>query len=472
MTLMGRLFLLTLFLTGSVAMAAPRTNVLLIVVDDLNTHLGCYGNPTVQSPNLDRLAARGVRFDRAYCQYALCNPSRVSLLSGRRPEAGGVYDLKVKPREAFPAAVLLPQVFHQNGFFCAGAGKVYHARSHQDALSWDIYSDGDGEDDGENAALKDRYKAGNGTPKPWVLESDGSRTRDGLNVRTIAKHLAECADRGTPFFLAAGLHKPHLPGTAPRRFYDLYPASSLPAFEEPAMEKVPPIALQTELSGFAAPESRASAVSGYYACISFTDENVGLLLEVLDQRNLWATTLVVLVSDNGFHLGDHQGLWSKLTTFENGTRVPLLMAGAGIPKGRVVRQPVELLDVYPTIVELAGLPVPEGLEGKSLVPAILGREENREARAFSMIYHYDPAADADVLGRSVRTEGFRYTEWSDTSRELYVATEGEYANRAGEPSVSGLEEEGARHLRAHIQPKPGNPNRPRALERGGRPGKE
>ena len=472
------LLLLSLFLAVFRAEAAPRTSVLLIVVDDLNTHLGCYGNPTVKTPNIDRLAARGVLFDRAYCQYALCNPSRVSLLSGRRPETGGVYNLEMKGRDAFPEAVMLPQLFRRNGHFCAGAGKVHHAPSHRDEPSWDVYEDPPSADPGEIAALKDRYQAGDGTPKPWVLESDGTETRDGHNVRRIAAHLRECAETGKPFFLAAGLHKPHLPWTAPRRFYDLYPASNIPDPVEPALENVPGIALQTELSGFASPKSRAQAVAGYYACISFMDSNVGLLLDTLDERNLWASTVVVLVSDNGFHLGDHGGLWSKLTTFENATRVPLLMAGAGIPTGRVVPHPVELVDIYPTLAELAGLEAPPGLEGKSLVPAIRAQKADSEARAYSLIYHYDPVTNTDVLGRSVRTLGFRYTEWSNPAqdRELYLGNDAasELCNRAGDPSVPAQGREGSRLLGERQMPKPGSAARPRALvsagKRGSRPG--
>jgi iduronate 2-sulfatase len=466
--------LLSLFLFSSYALGAPRTNVLFLIVDDLNTHLGCYGNPTVKSPHIDRLAAKGVRFDQAYCQYALCHPSRVSLLSGKRPETSGVYDLATKARDIFPQAIMLPELFRENGYFCAGAGKVHHGENHKDDRSWDFYSDQPGKDAGETAAIHERYRGGNGTPKPCILESDGSQTRDGLNVRKIAAFIEDCAERNQPFFLAAGFHKPHLPWTAPKRFYDLYPADSIPVPAEPPMQNVPEVALQTELSGFAAPTSSTEAVRGYYACISFTDSNLGLLLETLDRRNLWANTLVVLVSDNGFHLGDHNGLWSKLTTFENGTRVPLLMAGAGLPEGKVVQHPVELVDIYPTLAELAGLAAPAGLEGKSLVPALRSQTVDPDARAYSMIYHYDPATRSDILGRSVRTREFRYTEWSNSrqDRELYLpgGPAGEFRNLAGQALLQ--QEQGAKYLSEHVFPKPGVANRPRALLPSGKSGKE
>jgi uncharacterized sulfatase len=451
-----------------------KPNVLFVVADDMNTELGCYGNRVVKSPNIDRLAARGVRFDRAYCQYSLCNPSRTSFLSGRRPETSGVYVLKTKAREAMPDAVMLPQLFRQNGYFCAGAGKVHHNASHRDPDSWDFYEDGKGDDAGEKAAIEARYGGGDGTPRAYPLDSDGASTRDGLNARTINAYLEEYARSGKPFFLAAGFHKPHLPWTAPRRFFDLYPGGSIPEHPSPEMRGVPEVALQTELSGFAQPESRAAAVTGYYACISFTDENLGMLLDTLDRTKLWENTIVVFVSDNGWHLGDHGGLWSKLTLFENGTRVPLIFAGAGVPRGKVATQPVELLDIYPTLVELAGLKAPPGLEGKSLVPVMKSDRPAPGAHAFSMIYHYDVATGTDILGRSVKTGAYRYNEWSNNrhDRELYLSSEspGDYDNVADQTETRAQQREGEQLLRELKQPKSGAAERPRALLKDGKPG--
>jgi uncharacterized sulfatase len=474
---LGALFALPLALVSAAPAAADpprRPNVLFVVVDDMNTELGCYGNRLVKSPNIDRLAARGVRFDRAYCQYSLCNPSRVSFLSGRRPETSGVYVLSTKERTAMPDAVMLPQLFRQHGYFCAGAGKVHHNASHRDPESWDFYEDGDGDDAGEKAAIKARYSGGDGTPRPSPLESDGSRTRDGLNARTINAYLEEYARSGKPFFLAAGFHKPHLPWTAPQRFFDLYPAGSIPEPGAPPMHNVPAVALQTELSGFAAPDSRTAAMAAYYACISFSDANLGLLLDTLDRTNLWENTVVVFLSDNGWHLGDHGGLWSKLTLFEEGTRVPLIFAGAGVPRGKVVTQPVELLDIYPTLAELAGLPAPPGLEGKSLVAAMKSDQPAPGAHAFSMIYHYDVATGTDILGRSVRTQTFRYNEWSNSQRdrELYLAgkSPADYDNVADQTGTAAQQREGEKLLLGHEQPKPGPAERPRALLRDAKKG--
>jgi iduronate 2-sulfatase len=446
------------------AVPAPK-NVLFVVVDDLNTVLGCYGDRVVKSPNIDRLAARGVRFDAAHVQYPLCNPSRVSFLTGRRPETTGVYVLNTAAHTALPKAIQLPQFFRQHGYFAAGAGKIAHSIRMNDADSWDSYEDGAGDDDGEKAAIKARYGGGDGRPRSHVLEGDGSKTRDGLNARTIQRLVAEKAGSRTPFFLALGLHKPHLPWTAPRRFFDLYPDGVVKAPADPAMEDIPAIALQTELSGFEQPESRAGAMRGYYACVSFIDAQLGLVLDELDRRDLWKSTLVVFFSDHGFHLGDHGGLWAKLSAFGTATRVPLLLAGPGVPAGRSVASPVELIDLYPTLAELAGYAPPAGLEGKSLVPLFAGSAPARHA--YSLVYHYDAAAQRDVTGRTVISRQWRYTEWDGGSagRELYWHADDpdEYRNRAADPALAGARREAEALLRNLPSPKPGPANRPRAL---------
>lgn len=467
---MHRLVSLTALLLiplGTVYAAEHRPNILFIVVDDLNTELGCYGNRVQNSPNLDRLAARGVRFEHAYCQYALCAPSRASFLSGRRPETTGIYAAKLAPRKAMPDAIMLPQLFRENGYFCLGAGKVYHTAGHSDPKSWDFYQDGDGEDAQEKAAITSRYGGEDRVPRWYVLDSDGSKTRDGLNVRLIASQLADHAKSGKPFFLAMGFHKPHLPWTAPKRFFDLYPPATLPLPKSPAMNKVPEIALQTELSRSDQPESRAGAVAAYYACISFMDDNLGLLLDALDRHHLWDNTVVVLLGDNGYHLGDHGGLWCKHTAFENATHVPLIFAGAGVPSGKVVTRPVELLDVYPTLADLAGVKAPPGLEGRSLAPVMKSDAAASDAHAFSMIYHYDAATDTDVVGRSVRTASYRYTEWANAGhdRELYLADNEpyEYDNQIDAPAAQVKLADGEQRLRELKMPKPGPVTRSRAL---------
>ena len=450
---------------------AARPNVLLVVVDDLNLTLGAYGSRTVKSPNIDRLAARGARFDSAHAQYTLCNPSRVSFLSGRRPETSGVYILGTPARTALPDAVMLPQLFRRNGYFTAGAGKVFHSAKVNDAASWDFYEDDATQDEGEKAAIAARYGRGggdgDGRPAWQVLEGDGSRTRDGINSTTIRRLIAEKSAAKTPFFLALGFHKPHLPWTAPKRFFDLYPDSGIAPPAEPTMRDIPTIALQTELSGFAQPESRAGAIRAYHACISFIDHQLGLVLDELDQRDLTKNTLIVFFSDHGFHLGDHGGLWAKLSAFRASTRVPLLMAGPGIPAGVAISSPVELLDIFPTLAELAGLPAPGGLEGRSLRATLNGAEA--AGRAYSLVFHYDAAANRDVAGRTVIGPGWRYTEWDEgrAGRELYwhANDPDEYRNVAGDRDRAELVREAGTALARLPRAKEGPANRPRALDR-------
>lgn len=456
---------------AAVPAEARPPNVLFIVVDDLNTDLGCYGSTEVRSPNIDRLAARGVRFADAHCQYPLCNPSRVSFLSGRRPETSGVYVLNTAARTALPDAVLLPQFFRQHGYYTAGAGKVFHNPRTNDALSWDRYEDGEGEDLQEQAAISARYGGGDGRPSWQVLDGDGTKTRDGINAATIRTLIGQRSATRRPFFLAAGFHKPHLPWTAPKRFFDLYPVEGVALSAEPAPRDIPAIALQTELSGFEQPASRSQAIRGYYACISFTDSLIGQLLDELDRLALWGSTLVVLVGDNGFHLGDHGGLWAKLTAFGGSTRVPLILAGAGVPAGRSVTTPVELLDVYPTLVDYAGFESPPGLEGRSLRSLIEGRDDGQTRLARTLVFHYDIAGHRDVAGRTLISPEWRYTEWAEghAAREFYLTAEDprEYRNRAADPTQAQRLSNAAALLRTLPGPKPGPANRPRALSPAG-----
>ena len=458
--------------------AAPATtpahrppNVLLIVADDLNTDLACYGQTQVRTPHLDRLAARGVRFDRAYCQYPLCNPSRASFLSGRRPETLGIYILQTAARTAAPQAVFLPELFRRHGYYTEGAGKIFHNPATNDAASWDRYEDKESGDPQELAAIKNRYQGGRGEPTWEALASDGALTRDGRNSRTIAQRLAERGRSGQPFFLAVGLHKPHLPWTAPKRFFDLYDPARLAPPPEPAMQQIPPLALQTELAGFGQPSSRAGAIAAYFACVSFMDDNVGRVLQALDEAHLADHTIVAFLGDNGFHLGDHGGLWAKHTAFDRATRVPLILAGPGIDRGRVVTTAVELLDLFPTLAALAGLPPPPGLEGRDLSPALhAGGPGLAERPVTSIVFHFDVAQRRDIPGRTVLFGDWRYTEWSTAAqsplRELYSLGRdpGEYTNLAADPAAAAAAAQGARLLQALPAFKPGPANRPRALE--------
>jgi iduronate 2-sulfatase len=419
--------------TVNSARPAKRLNVLLIVVDDLNTDLGCYGATAVHSPNIDRLAKRGVRFERAYCQYALCAPSRSSFLSGLRPQSTGIFDLQTLLRPKLPEVVFLPQLFREHGYFTAGMGKVFHNERQSDReKSWDFYQDKMGADEQEAAAVKERYSHPEGQRPftPWTqLAGPEEHTRDGATSRRIAQHVAQCARDGQPFFVAAGFHKPHLPWTAPTRYFDLYRNRQIVEPHDPQVRGIPAIALMTELSGNP-PPPRAEAIATYYACISFMDAQVGALLDALDREQLWDETVVALLSDHGYHLGDHQGLWAKLTVFDRGCRVPLVIAAPGHAQGASSPRTVELIDVYPTLAELCGLTPPSKLEGHSLVPLLARPDAPWDRPAHSLVHHQG------LIGRTVCNERWRYTEWDDgKSHELYDhhTDPGEYHNLADEP---------------------------------------
>jgi uncharacterized sulfatase len=421
--------------SGTAEGRAPRLNVLFIVVDDLNTDLGCYGHGVVKSPNIDRLAARGVRFDRSYCQYAVCAPSRWSFLSGLRAETTGIYDFQTLLRQRIPEVVFLPQLFRQSGYFAAARGKVFHDERQSDSeRSWDSYKDRMGEDAQEAAAVQDRYRYRE-EERPWgrtVLDGPEEKTRDGIAARAIASLITEKSGEGTPFFLAAGFHKPHLPWTAPAKYFDLYPSDRIPLPPEPPLKDVPPIALMTELAGNPGPRSRAEAIAAYYGCISFVDAQVGVLLDALDRLRLWDNTVVLLLGDNGYHLGDHGGLWSKLTNFEQAARIPLLIAAPGQARGKSCARTVELLDLYPTLAELCGLQAPARIEGRSLAPLLRNVDAPWERPAHTMVHH------RGVVGKSIRNDRWRYTEWEGGKQgaELYDHDHDptEVLNLAGDPA--------------------------------------
>lgn len=458
--------LIVSFIFQNVLQAAPKKNVLFIIVDDLNTMLGCYGDPNVKSPNIDRLAARGVRFDRNYCQYPLCGPSRASFMSGKRPENLGIYNLTTPLRSVMPDGLFLPEYFRKNGYFTAGAGKVYHNVKMNDAQSWDFYQDGPSQDPQDIAALKNRAEGADGRPAWQMLDGDGSLTRDGMNGKTISNYIATKSLEQKPFFLAVGFHKPHLPWTAPKRFFDLYDTTRLKIASEAKMVNIPAIALQTELSGFEQPSSRLAAMKAYLACISSTDYQIGLLLDQLDQHHLWENTIVVLIADNGFHLGDHEGLWAKLSAFENATRVPMIFAGANILKGKVVTAPVELIDVYPTLLELCQFDKKTDLDGVSLAKTLTSTAKSTKKYAKTMVYHFDTATRKDVVSQTVIAQKWRYTTWNkgEHGKEIYKREKGgEYVNKINEPNMKAFAKIGDDIIRKYPTIKIGKANRPRAL---------
>ncbi len=415
------------------ALAAAPPNVLFLVVDDLHASLGSYGESTVKTPNLDRLLARGVRFDRAYCQFPLCNPSRTSFLSGLRPETSGAIQQEARLRESKPDVVFLPGWFKQHGYFAAGAGKVFHKN---DEASWDAFEESKPRNAQEVAAMdsrSSRRKNGEAGAEWMPLDCRDEETGDGMVAKYVADFMSEGVKQGKPFFIAAGFRKPHLPWTAPKSYFAMYPPKTETWPTEPEMKQVPRIALQTDISGAPAPSSRGEAVAAYHACVSFMDAQVGVLMARMDELKLWDSTIVVFLSDHGYHLGDHGGLWAKLTTFERCSRVPFAIVLPHAAQTGACRAIVESIDLYPTLCEACGLERPPGIEGRSLMPLLKDVNAPWDHPAYTVTVH------EGVIGRSIRADRWRYTEWNDGAQgiELYdQLNDGEnYRNLAGDPGM-------------------------------------
>jgi uncharacterized sulfatase len=431
----------------------PRRNVLLIVTDDMNNDLACYGNPTVQSPHIDRLAQRGMRFDRAYCQVTVCNPSRVSLLSGLRPDKTRVYTLIEPTRSHLGDWVMLPEYFRHQGYFTAQIGKIYHTDDgYEDPRSWDVEIREFGKRPEPAEIIKtDEPDGPGGHTNDWSwLKTPDAQTPDGIVARKAVEIMAEAVRSGEPFFVGAGFRRPHAPFAAPKKYFDLYPPESIPLPPTPPegyYESLPPAAIN-----YPAPDTpltrkqQQELIAAYYACNSFVDAQVGVLLEAVDRLKLWDNTVIVFVSDHGYHLGDHGGFWHKLSLFEESARVPLLVYAPGMKAaGTATPRLVELIDLYPTLVGLAGLPEREGLDGVDFSDVLNDPTHPTKEAAFTIVSRSDrPTADhakhAAFLGRSVRTDRWRYTQWDDGRRgeELYdhQADPREWVNLAARPDLA------------------------------------
>jgi uncharacterized sulfatase len=434
-------------IAGSAGAQTPgRPNVLLIMADDLNDDMGVYGHPQVKTPNLDRLAARGVRFDRAYNQFPLCSPSRASLLTGLRPDTTRIYDLVTDFRTTIPDVVTLPQLFQRNGYLSARVGKIYHYGNPgqigtpglDDPASWNHTVNPRGIDkDEEPKLINFTPKRGLGStlayyesPAPDEEHTDGKVATE--TIALLEKH------KDRPFFLAAGFYRPHCPFIAPKKYFDLYPLDRIrdPGGARPGEKDVPAPAWFTNPPHWDVDErSRRETIRAYYASISFLDANVGRLLDALDRLKLTGRTIVVFVSDHGYHLGD-RGQWMKQTLFERSARTPLIVAGPGVASGRPTSRVVELLDLYPTLASLASLKLAAPVHGRSLTPLLKDPAAPWDHPALTQVRR--GAAAGSFMGYSIRTEKWRYTEWDGGSRgvELYdeVADPDELRNLAASPA--------------------------------------
>jgi uncharacterized sulfatase len=472
-----------LLCAAGAACAAPapaqRLNVLLLVSDDCRAVQGCYGEPTV-TPNIDRLASRGLRFDRAYCQYPLCNPSRTSFLTGLRPDTSGVTNNGVQFRTNVPDAVTLPQLFKNHGYFVARVGKLYHygvpkqigTDGLDDPVSWEKVVNPRGRDcDDEDkiysiiAGQKATTAVGTGNygaTLSW-LAADGQdeEQTDGKIAAEACRLLRE--HRAGPFFLAVGFFRPHTPYVSPKKYFGLYPPADLAlAAIPPGDREGKPVASLTVFpANYGMDEELQRTVKqAYYASVSFMDAQFGIVLDELNRLGLADKTVVVFISDHGYHLGEH-GQWQKMTVFEEAARVPLIIAAPGMKAvGKSTARLAELVDVYPTIADLCGLPAPATLEGTSLRPLLNDPNRAWKTGAFTQVNHNRAGGRDDQkiqkkvraktgggtsTGRSIRTERYRYTEWADgrDGAELYDhdADPHEWRNRADDPKFAATRTE-------------------------------
>jgi uncharacterized sulfatase len=451
--LLFALFLLVASISRAQA-AKPKYNVLFIAVDDMNCDLGCYGDAIVHSPKIDRLATRGVRFDRAYCQYTLCSPSRSSLLTGLRPDTTRVFDLQYHFRQGLPDVVTLPQMFMHGGYYVARVGKMYHygnpgdigTNGLDDKVSWQERYNPAGRDHTalETDVMNYTPKRGLGAAMAYLADKDGDDLQhtDG-KVATQAIELLE-KHKDKPFFIAAGFYKPHCPWITPKKYFDLYSMEQivLPKISDktPSLYPEPALASTNPWPYFGVtPDQARECKRAYFAAISFVDAQVGRLLDAVDRLGLADNTIIVFWSDHGYHLGEH-GLWFKMSCFEEAARVPVIIA---VPKmanaGKTSSRLVELVDLYPTLADLAGLEAPKDLEGISLRPLLDQPDAQWSHPAYTQVQRGGGKSklEGGFPGHSVRTDRWRYTEWDFGAKgvELYdeQADPQELTNLANDP---------------------------------------
>ncbi|UCH11761.1 MAG: sulfatase [Fidelibacterota bacterium] len=422
-----------------------KKNILFIAVDDLRPQLGCYGNSEVISPHIDDLARSGLLFKRAYCQQAICSPSRISLLTGLRCESTRIYGLEHRKKDYLPDIISLPQHFRNNGYETVSIGKVYH-HSDDDPTAWSR---------GSFRAMKG---SGYVTDDAMTLVEENRRTNPNAGTKGPATEAADVADnvysdgkladraieeirmlKDKPFFLALGFRKPHLPFTAPKRYWDLYNPDAFELADNP----FPPMGATPytmnnygELRNYyGMPRGKKRVeddlarhlIHGYHACVSFIDAQIGRVVAELEAQGLRDRTIIVLWGDHGWKLGEHDS-WCKHTNFEIDTNAPLLISAPGMANlGQSTEALTEFVDIYPTLCELTGLPKPDHLEGISFTPLMENPHIDWKKAAFSIWvaqkYRYDE--EIQVIGFTMKTDRYRYTEWKHTrtgevrARELY-----------------------------------------------------
>ncbi len=468
-----------------------RPNVLLLVVDDLKPLLGSYGDQKMKTPGIDRLAESGVLFENSYCQQAVCAPSRISFFTGKRPDRTKVYDLKTFMRDMNPDIITMPQFFKENGYETVGLGKLMHGARKNDPGSWSIaykhdkklkYAKGfdypaDGKYQDEEilaaekvaqaqglktAKVREYLRENNLLPSVEALDIPDDAYSDGAIAENAVKLLGNLSAKNKPFFMALGFHKPHLPFAAPKKYWDLYDREEIEInpFQEKAanspdyayhtwgeLRKYSDIPDQGELSE----AKQKELIHGYRASVSYVDAQIGKVLEALADLGIEDNTIVILFGDHGWHLGDH-GLWCKHSNFEQATRVPVLIRAPGYSKASQAETMMELVDVFPTVVEYTGLEIPGYLEGESLIPVLKDPEVQIKDYAISQY-----PRGKNIMGYTMRTQTHRLTLWLKgdymntevfknpqiAARELYdyVNDPQEKVSLANDPAYTDLVEE-------------------------------
>jgi uncharacterized sulfatase len=445
----------SLTLTFSALAAAPPApaappNVLMIMADDLSTAIGCYGHPLVKTPNLDRLARRGVRFDRAYCQYPLCNPSRASLLTGRRPDVTGVLENQTHFRKNLPDVVTLPQLFRNHGYNVVRVGKLYHygvprqigTDGLDDPPSWQKVVNPRGRDRNDESRIFSLVMTPQkqlGGTLSWLADDgpDDEQT-DAIGAAAAVRLLEEFKREPKPFFLAVGFFRPHTPYVAPKSYFAMYPKESIRLVKDLGREGAPAVAFNVNPPHYGITEDlQRQAAQAYHAATSFMDAQAGKVLDALDRLGLAGNTVVLFASDHGYQLGEH-GLWQKMSLFEEAARVPLIVAAPGAKAaGKTSPVLAELVDIYPTLADLCGLTPPADLPGRSLRPQLDDPDAPGKPAAFTQLTR---GGKSGRVGRSVRTDRYRYVEWDGgrAGRQLYdmQADPAELHNLADDPKMA------------------------------------
>jgi len=445
---------------------AKKMNVLFISVDDMNNNLGCYGHPLVQSPNIDRLAASGIAFANAYCQFPLCSPSRTSLFTGLRPDRTRVFDLRYHFRQDLPDRVTLPQMFMNKGYYVARVGKMYHygnpgdigTNGLDDRVSWTERFNPAGRDKTslELDIINHTPRKGLGSSMSFLSDKTGNDAEhtDGKVAGQVIALLK--LHRKKPFFIAAGFYKPHCPWVTPSKYFDRYKPEqiSLPLLlpEVQSAYPAPALASTSPLPWFGITSDQARECKlAYYAAISFVDAQIGKVLDALHELKLAENTIVVFWSDHGYHLGEH-GLWFKQSCFEESAKTPLIIAVPGLNSaGKICRRNVELVDIFPTLAGLTGLTPPDDLDGNNLLPLLKNPGMDWNYPAYTQVQR------GTFPGHSVRTAQWRYTEWDFGQKGVELYNEStdpqELNNLAANPLYAGVVKE-MKELLKKVHPVP------------------